>query len=51
MQSKNNFKVLLIGSGMMTPALIDYLLSFKDTTITIGSNLIEDAKRIAAKNA
>lgn len=42
-------KVLLIGSGLMTPALIDYLVSFKDTRITIASNLLDDAKRLAAK--
>ena len=33
----------------MTPPLVDYLCSFKDTHITIASNLIDDAKRVASK--
>ena len=33
----------------MTPPLVDYLCSFKDTHITIASNLINDAKRVASK--
>ena len=34
----------------MTPPLIDYLVSFNDTHISIASNLIEDAKRLASKH-
>jgi hypothetical protein len=34
----------------MTPPLLDHLCSFKDTHITIGSNLIEDAKKLCARN-
>ena len=33
----------------MTPALIDYLISFKDTKMTIASNILEDAKKLASK--
>lgn len=33
---------------MMTCTLIDYLLSFGDTHITIGSNLLEEAKKAAS---
>jgi glutamyl-tRNA reductase len=36
-------KILLIGSGMMTPPLIEYLTKFGDTHITIASNIVEDA--------
>lgn len=35
---------------MMTPPLLDMLVSHKDTHITIGSNLIEDAKKLAARH-
>lgn len=42
-------KVLLIGSGLMTPPLIDYLLSFNDTHISVVSNLVEDARALAQK--
>jgi glutamyl-tRNA reductase len=42
-------KVLLIGSGLMTPPLIDYLLSFNDTHISVVSNLVEDARALAKK--
>ena len=31
----------------MTPPLVDYLTSFTDTHITVASNLIDDAKRVA----
>lgn len=43
-------KVLLVGSGLMTPTLIDYLLTFKDTKITIASNILNDAKALVKKN-
>jgi len=33
----------------MAPPIIDYLIPFKDTHITVASNLIEDAKRLAQK--
>ena len=47
---ERRFKVLLIGSGMMTGPLVDHLISFNDTTMTIASNLLEDAQKIASKN-
>ena len=50
MQARTQYKVLLIGSGLMTPPLVDYMCSFKDTHITVASNLINDAKRIASKH-
>ena len=40
-------KVLLIGSGMMTPPLIKQLLSYGDTKITIASNVLADAQALA----
>lgn len=43
------YKVLLVGSGMMTPPLVDYLTKFKDTRITIASNLLQDAQRVAKR--
>lgn len=43
MQSQKKHKVLLVGSGLMTPGLVDYLVSFKDTYITVGSNLLKEA--------
>ena len=43
-------RVLLLGSGMMTPPLVDYLTKFGDTHITVASNLIEDARKIAARH-
>ena len=44
-----NYKILLVGSGLMTPPLVDYLTKFKDTRITVASNLIEDAQRVAKR--
>ena len=35
---------------MMTPPLLDLLCAFKDTHITIGSNLVEDAKKLANRH-
>jgi len=49
MVSKAKHNVLLIGSGMMTPPLIDYLMGFGDTHITVASNLIKDAERLCIK--
>jgi len=43
-------KVLLVGSGLMTPALLDYLVSFKDTKVTVGSNNLDEAKKVASKH-
>jgi hypothetical protein len=43
-------KVLLIGSGLMTPALVDYLVSFKDTYITVASNLVKEAEGVASRH-
>jgi alpha-aminoadipic semialdehyde synthase len=48
--NSSKYHVLLIGSGLMTPPLINYLSKFPDTHISIASNLIEDAKRLASKN-
>ena len=42
MQS-HKFKVLLCGSGLMTPPIIDYLTGFNDTHITVVSNILADA--------
>jgi len=42
--------VLLLGSGLMTPALVDYLVSFKDTQVTVASNLIKEAEGVAARH-
>ena len=51
MESKKAFKkVLLLGSGLMTPALVDYLVEFKDTNITVASNFIKEAEGIAARH-
>lgn len=47
---QKNHKVLLIGSGLMTGPLIDYLISFQDTYVTIASNLLEDAQLLASRN-
>jgi saccharopine dehydrogenase-like NADP-dependent oxidoreductase len=44
------YRVLLIGSGLMTPPLIDYLISFNDTHITVVSNLVDDAKALCKKS-
>jgi len=35
---------------MMTPPLLDYLCAFGDTHITVASNLIDDAKKLAARH-
>ena len=45
MVSANTSKhsVLLVGSGMMTPPLVDYLIGFGDTHVTVASNILEDA--------
>ncbi|KAJ2743980.1 hypothetical protein GGI20_003334 [Coemansia sp. BCRC 34301] len=40
-------RVLLAGSGMVSQPLVDYLASTKDTDITIASNDISEAKRLA----
>ncbi len=48
--SSKKHRVLLLGSGLMTPALVDYLVSFKDTHVTVGSNLLDDAKLIASRH-
>jgi len=44
----NFHKVLLLGSGMMTPPLIRELTKKGDTKITIASNLIKEAEALAA---
>jgi alpha-aminoadipic semialdehyde synthase len=43
--------VLLIGSGLMTPPLVDYLASFKDTHITVASNMLAEAEKLAKRHA
>ncbi|KAJ2893235.1 hypothetical protein GGI21_005456, partial [Coemansia aciculifera] len=40
-------RVLLAGSGMVSQPLVDYLASTKDTDITIASNDLGEAKRLA----
>ena len=34
----------------MTPALVDYLASFKDTHITVASNFLKEAESVAARH-
>ena len=46
----HTYKVLLIGSGMMTPPLVDYLTKFGDTHITVASNIVEDARKICQRH-
>ena len=43
-------KVLLVGSGLMTPALVDYLVQFKDTSVTVASNMLKEAESVAARH-
>ena len=45
----HKYNVLLVGSGLMTPPLIDYLLSFGDTHITIMSNILKDAEALCKR--
>ncbi|KAI8322217.1 hypothetical protein GQ54DRAFT_317268 [Martensiomyces pterosporus] len=40
-------RVLLAGSGMVSQPLVDYLSSTKDTDITIASNDLNEARRLA----
>lgn len=40
------FKVLLIGSGMMTSTLIEYLIQFGDTHVTVASNVLKEAQKL-----
>jgi len=40
-------QILLLGSGLMTPTLIEHLLSFGDTKITVGTNV--EAEGMALK--
>lgn len=42
-------KILLVGSGLMTPPLVDYLTSFNDTQITVASNIIKDAENLCKR--
>lgn len=42
-------KVLLVGSGLMTPPLIDYLMSFNDTHLTVASNMLKEAQALCKK--
>lgn len=47
-KEKNDVKrILLVGSGMMTPCFIEYLTRRKENRITIASNILDDAKRLA----
>ena len=47
---KSAKRVLLLGSGLMTPALVDFLCSFKDTQVTVASNMLKEAEGIAARH-
>ncbi len=44
----NTKRILLIGSGMMTPCFIEYLTRRKENRITIASNILIDAQKLAA---
>jgi len=33
----------------MTPPLIDYMVAFNDTHITVASNVVKDAQRLCSK--
>ena len=50
MVEQTKYKVLLIGSGLMTPPLVDYLASFNDTRIIVASNILKDAEKIAKRH-
>ena len=50
MVSTATHRILLIGSGMMTPPLVDYLCKFGDTHITVASNILADAERVAKRH-
>lgn len=41
-------KVLLLGSGLMSETVIDYLLKRKENVITVASNIIKDAEKICS---
>lgn len=41
---------MILGSGLMAPTLIDYFTKFKDTHITVGSNVLEEALKLAKKS-
>ncbi len=43
------YRVLLIGSGLMTPPLVDYMTSFNDTHITVASNLAAEAQNLCKR--
>jgi alpha-aminoadipic semialdehyde synthase len=43
------YKVLLLGSGMMTATLIEYLIKFGDTHVTVASNLLNEAQKLAQR--
>ena len=47
---QHRFKVLLCGSGMMTPPLVDYLCKHGDTHITVASNIIKDARAVCQRH-
>ena len=42
-------RILVCGSGMMTPSLVSYLMRNDHYSITIASNIINDARAIAGK--
>jgi len=50
MVQSHQHKVLLVGSGMMTPPLLDYLVKFGDTHITVASNILADAQKVATRH-
>lgn len=48
--TSHKHRIVLFGSGLMTPPLIDYLLAYGDTHITVASNLIKDAESLCKRS-
>jgi saccharopine dehydrogenase-like NADP-dependent oxidoreductase len=48
LQKEEHHKILVCGSGMMVPGLVSYLMRKKENEITIASNILEDARKIAS---
>ncbi len=49
MESKRK-NILLIGSGMCSIGVIDYLMKRKENYITIGTNMVSQGKTLALKH-
>lgn len=47
-QQKTNRRVLLLGSGRVAAPLVDYFLKTPGTTITVGSNSLDEARALCA---